>query len=136
MKNYKIASSLMIVHGGLMEIGGCLFALPMLLTNNSGLNQYFTFIVPYFQDNLILMLVMGLLYGIIRIIGAVGLWKNRMWGLILSIINCIITLTLIAFMLPAGILDGVFAGIALALILMQYFGKQEIRKGTECSSKA
>ena len=53
-----------------------------------------------------LMLVMGAIYGIVRVIGAVGLWKNKMWGLALSVINCVITMVLMMFMLPAGIMMG------------------------------
>ena len=41
---------------------------------------YISFIVPYFKDHMNLMLVMGAIYGAVRMIGAVGLWKNRMWG--------------------------------------------------------
>ena len=66
------------------------------------------------------------IYGVIRIIGAIGLWKNRMWGLILSIINCILTMALMMFMLPAGIMDGVLACSALVLILIGYFDKKKI----------
>jgi len=49
-----------------------------------------------------------------------------MWGLILSVINCVITLTLMMFLLPAGIMDGILAGSALVLILIQYFGEKKI----------
>lgn len=40
--------------------------------------------------------------------------------------NCIITITLMMFLLPAGIMDGILAGCALILILMQYFGDKKI----------
>ena len=89
-------------------------------------NQYFSFIVPYFRENMNLMLVMGAIYGIVRIIGAIGLLKNRMWGLVLSVINCVITMALMMFMLPAGIMDGILATTALILMLTQYFGNREI----------
>ena len=69
---------------------------------------------------------MGAIYGIVRIIGAVGLLKNRMWGLVLSVINCVITITLMMFLLPAGIMDGILAGSALILILMQYYGDKKV----------
>ncbi len=49
-----------------------------------------------------------------------------MWGFVLSIINCVITMTLMIFMLPAGIMDGIFACIALLLILTQYYGDKKI----------
>lgn len=128
MKNYKIASILMIIHGGFMEIGGCLALIPVLILGSDKFNieQYFSFIVPYFQENLYLMMVMGAIYGMVRIIGAIGLLNNRMWGLVLSVINCIITMALMMFMLPAGIVDGIFACSSLILILLQYFGDKKI----------
>jgi hypothetical protein len=60
------------------------------------------------------------------LIGAIGILKNRMWGLALSIINCAITLTLMMFLLPVGIMDGILAGCALVLILTQYFNDRKI----------
>jgi len=128
MKKYRIAAVLMIIHGGFMELGGCLMVLLILLLggNSAGANQYISFIVPYFQENLLLMMIMGGIYGIVRVIGAIGLLKNRMWGLALSIINCIVTMVLMMFMLPAGIMDGVLSCTALILILMQYFKGKKI----------
>ena len=128
MKKYKIASILMFVHGAFMEIGGCLCLIPIFVIGSDkfDINQYFSFIVPYFKDNMNLMLIIGAIYGIIRVIGAVGLWKNRMWGLTLSIINCVITMALMMFMLPAGIIDGILASCSLILILIGYFGDKKI----------
>lgn len=128
MKKYKIAALVMIIHGGLMELGGIFAMIPALLigTDKYDIGQYFEFKLQYFQDNLYLMMVMSAIYGTLRLIGAVGLLKNRMWGLVLSVINCIITLALIMFLLPAGIMDGILAGSALILILIQYFGKKKI----------
>ena len=63
-----------------------------------------------------------------RLIGAIGLLKNRMWGLALSVINCVITLALMMFLLPAGVMDGILAGSALVLLLMQYFGDKKIQE--------
>lgn len=128
MKNYKIAAILMIIHGGFMELGGSLALIPVLLFRNDTVKveQYFSFIVPYLQENIYLMMVMGGIYGISRLIGAIGLLKNRLWGLALSVINCVITMALMIFMLPAGIMDGLLACTALILMLTQYFGKRKI----------
>ena len=128
MKKYKIASVLMMIHGAFMEIGGCFCLIPIFIlgADKFNINEYISFIVPYFQENMDLMLIMGMLYGIVRVIGAVGVWKNRMWGLVLSILNCIITMILMMFMLPAGIMDGVLACSSLILILTQYFGDKKI----------
>ncbi len=118
----------MIVHGGFMELGGALAMLPVLLigTDAYDIGQYFSFKLPYFQDNLYMMMAMGAVYGMLRIIGAIGLLKNRLWGLSLSLINCVITIALMMFLLPAGIVDGILAGSALVLILLQYFGNRRI----------
>jgi len=128
MKKYKIASVLMMIHGAFMEIGGCFCLIPIFIlgADKFNINEYISFIVPDFQENMDLMLIMGMLYGIVRVIGAVGLWKNRMWGLVLSILNCIITMILMMFMLPTGIMDGVLACSSLILILTQYFGDKKI----------
>lgn len=128
MRNYKIASVLMLIQGGIMEIGGglCFIALLIIGAGKIDISQYFSFIVPYFQENIHLAIFMGLPNGIIRVIGAIGLWKNKMWGLALSVINCIITMALMMFMLPVGILDAIFTCSALALILIQYFGDKKI----------
>jgi len=127
MRNYRIAAVLMIIHGAFMEIGGGLCLIPVFLAGDKfNLNEYFSFIVPYFQEHMVLMLIMGAIYGILRIIGAIGLWRNRMWGLALSVINCVITLMSMMFVLPASIVDGIFAGSALVLILTQYFSNKTI----------
>lgn len=128
MKRYKIASILMIIHGAFMEIGGCLCLIPVFVMGSDELdiNEYISFIVPYFQSHMELMLIMGAIYGTVRVIGAVGLWQNKMWGLVLSVINCVLTMALMMFMLPAGVMDGILACSALILILTQYFGNQRI----------
>ena len=128
MKRYKIAAWLMIIHGGFMEIGGVLCALPALILGSGkfDIGQYFSFNLQYFQDNLYMILFMGAIFGVMRIIGAIGLLKNRMWGLALSVINCVVTMILMMFMLPFGIQDGLLACIALVLILTQYFGNRKI----------
>ena len=61
MKKYKIAAILIIIHGGFMEIGGVLAMIPALMvgTDKFDIGQYFSFKLPYFQDNLNMMIVMG-----------------------------------------------------------------------------
>lgn len=128
MKKYKIAAVLMIIHGGFMEIGGCFAIIPALILGSDrfDIGQYFSFRLPYFQENLYMMIIMGAIYGAVRVIGAIGLLKNKMWGLALSVINCVRTMALMMFLLPAGIMDGIFACSALILMLTQYFGDKKI----------
>lgn len=130
MKKYRVAAALMILHGACMEIGGFLCILPCLLLDDLpfDIDSFFSFRLPYFQENLYLISVTGAIYGTLRLIGAVGLLKNRMWGLALSVINCVMTLLLMMFLLPAGIIDGLLAGGALLLILPSYFGEKKIQE--------
>lgn len=131
MRNYRIASVLMIIQGAVMEIGGILFLALILIFGGPDLemNMDYSFIVPYFAENLYLMMPMSIIFGVVRIIGAVGLWRNRMWGLVLSVINCVVTMVLMLFMLPAGIADGLLSCTALILILVQYYGTRKIIEG-------
>lgn len=128
MKKYKIAAILMIIHGGFMELGSILAMIPALIlgTDKFDIGQYFEFKLSYFQENLNMMMVMSAIYGVLRLIGAIGLLKNKMWGLAISVITCVITLTLMMFLLPAGIMDGILAGSVLTLILIQYYGDKKI----------
>lgn len=75
---------------------------------------------------------MGGIYVIVRVLGAIALLKNGMWGFVLSIINCLITMALMIFMLPSGIIDGILACTALILILAQHFGNKKIIELSSC----
>lgn len=130
MKKYKIAAVLLLIHGGFFEITGLLSIIPIILFGSDSFEtvKYISFIVPYLQDNIILMCIMSGIYGTMRIISAIGLLKNRMWGFILALINCIITMALMIFMLPAGIMDGIFSCTIIVILLVQYFGKNKINE--------
>ena len=128
MRKYRIASFLMIVHGGFMELGGavCFICAMLLGQDKFDIGKYFSFKLPYFEENLYMMIFLGAIYGTARMIGAVGLLKNRLWGVVLSVINCTVTIILMMFLLPSGLIDGLLAYSALILILTQYFGEKEI----------
>lgn len=61
-----------------------------------------------------------------EVVGAIGVLRNRIWGLALSVINCVVTMALMIFLLPAGLVDGVLAGTALILLLTAYFGTRPL----------
>lgn len=129
-RNIRIAALLMMFQGIVME-GLPLLALPVLLILNvdaSELSRGFSFIVPFFDEHLYLMMAMSGIFGALRVAGAIGLLKNRLWGYWFSIVNCTITLVLMIFMLPAGIADGLLAGGALLLLLVAKFGDTPILK--------
>jgi uncharacterized membrane protein (UPF0136 family) len=116
----------MIAHGGVMELGLSLALFLLLALGNTGAASHFSFIVPYLQENMPLMLIMGCIFGAVRLTGAIALLQNRLWGLALSIINCAVTMVLMIFMLLAGVIDGIFACLALILLLTEHFSGRKI----------
>ena len=118
----------MLVQGVVMEGGVfvALIVLQLLGVSQAAAGERFSFIVPYLQENLYLMMVMSGLFGALRVIGAIGVLRNRLWGLVLALANCVITLALMIFLLPAGIVDGVLAGGALILLLQGWLGSAPI----------
>lgn len=127
----------MIVQGALMELAPALALGPLLLAgvDVDTLGRSFSFALPYLQDNLAQMMVMAGIFGAVRVIGAIGLWRGRMWGLALSVINCAVTMVLMIFMLPAGIADGLLSCTALVLMLTAYFGDRSITTGADATAR-
>lgn len=125
-----LAAWLLLLQGGLMEFGTFLGFIVLVTAgvSQADVSTHFSFIVPFFNEHLFLMMVMSGVFGALRTIGAIGLWKNRMWGYTLSIINCVVTLVLMLFMLPAGIVDGLLSGGGLVLLLMARYGNAPIEQ--------
>ena len=122
---YRWAAGLLLVQGILMEglvFIGVLVLLALGIPQTTIVENADVFALSYLQENLYLMMAMSGLFATLRVLGAVGLLRNRLWGLALSMINCIMTLTLMVFLLPAGLLDGVLSGSALVLMLLARFG--------------
>ena len=107
---------------GLVAIGLCVL-ISMDIDQNVLNENAEIFALPYLQDNLYLMMAMSGVFAVLRVIGGVALWRNRVWGLALSLVNCAVTLVLMIFLLPAGIADGLLSGAALVLILHGWLGK-------------
>lgn len=80
------------------------------------------FALGYLNDNLYLMMAMSGIFAALRIVGAVGILRNRLWALVLTLFNCATTLVLMVFLLPAGLLDGLLTGAALVLVLSAWLG--------------
>ena len=127
-KRLKIAAILMIIHGVLMEAAPGLLLMPFVATSSNAEEIPPIFAFDFFRNNLALMLPMAVIFGVTRVIGAVGVLRNRKWGFILSVINCMTTMNLMLFRIPAGIADGILACTALVLLLAGYFNKQEIKR--------
>lgn len=132
-RHLKVAAVLQLIQGVLME-GLPFLALWVVLAlgiDASILAHGVSFIVPFFNDHLFLMMGMSGVFAALRIVASIGVLKNRMWGYALSVVNCVVTLVLMSFMLPAGILDGLLAGGALIFLLLARFGSSLILPAVE-----
>lgn len=129
LRMLRAAAVLILIQGVLMEglvvIGLCgLVALG--IRQDTVTERAEIFALPFLQDNLYLMMAMSGIFAALRIIAAVALWRDRLWGFALALIMCGVTLVLMIFMLPAGIADGVLSGAALVLLLRGLFGDRRI----------
>jgi hypothetical protein len=125
---FALAAWLLIAQSVLMELGAAVM-LPVLLVigvDQSAIGAHFSFIVPFFQEHLYLLMAMSGVFGVLRLVGAVAMLRDRLWGLGVSVVMCVVTLVLMIFMLPAGILDGMLSGGAIILILRGWFGSGRI----------
>jgi hypothetical protein len=115
----RIASVLLILHG-LIEIAGLAFVsnLPNTLAGFGGLTG------PLLEENAKAIAIIGLLWGIARLIAAWGCWSLRKWGLVLGMIVSAATMVAGIAIIPAGMTDTLLAMPALILLLYAWFGNE------------
>jgi hypothetical protein len=116
-------SAILLIIYGLIEI------LPVLLMKrqkNINTDRGPKFIFKPLQDNAKMTQLLGGIIGVIRIIAAIGIMMNLMWGFALGVLICVITYAIMTFYLPFGIMDGVLSGIILLVLLITYFGGKTI----------
>lgn len=90
------------------------------------MSRGFSFVVPFFDENLALMMALSGVFATLRVVAAIGLLRNRMWGYASSLVIGCVTLVLMVFLLPAGNADGVLSGAALMLLLRVRYGTDPI----------
>ncbi|MGO2750444.1 MAG: hypothetical protein ACTIA6_10380 [Pseudoclavibacter sp.] len=91
------------------------------------------FALPYLNENLYLMMAMSGIFGALRVTGAVAMARGQLWGLVLSLFNCGVTLVLMIFLLPPGLIDGLLTGSALVLILSGWLRGRPIVEESQAS---
>ena len=129
MIRLRWAGALLLVQGILMEalvFIGVVVLLLLRVPQSAITDRAEIFALPYLNDNLYLMMAMSGIFAALRIVGAVGMMRNRLWALVLSLFNCGATLVLMIFLLPAGLLDGIFTGTALVLMLSAWLGPHRL----------
>ncbi|WP_445337094.1 hypothetical protein [Clavibacter sp. CFBP 8614] len=125
-RELRAAAVLLLVQGALMEglvAVGLVVLLALGIPQATITDHADVFALAYLRENLYPMMAMSGIFAALRITAGVGLWRDRLWGLALAAILCVVTLVLMVFLLPAGILDGVLSGSALVLLLHARLGR-------------
>jgi hypothetical protein len=120
-----VAAIALILHG-VIEVSPILFQ-RRLSGAGSKSWQGPEFIFKPLQANLKVTTAVGYIFGAVRIIAAVAILFNLLWGWWLGIIISVVTYVILTIFLPMGIFDGIFSGIALVGLLIGYFGSQVIK---------
>lgn len=71
-------------------------------------------------------MIMSGIFGVLRLLGGIGILRDRLWGLAVTAVMCGVALALVIFLLPAGIFDGLLSGGALVLIAFAWFGSRSL----------
>ena len=115
----RFAGILLIIHG-LIELAGLALinSMPHALISFGGLTD------KLLEQNAFVIAIFGALWGITRIIAAVGAWSLRKWALSLGISLSIITMVAAIMIIPAGVTDTFLALPTLILLLYAWFGNK------------
>ena len=113
MTRYKVAAIIIIVHGAIELI----FTLPIWLIEGAP-----SVFIPIAAPPHNIEVIIGSVWGILRLISGIGLYRNLIWGYALTFINCVFAITMI-LLAPLGIIGGILWGIVFILICSQCFAE-------------
>ena len=118
MNHIRSASTVLFIHGVIETFSSLMSFAPSDKIKNH------IFALPFLKENLITVGAVGAIFGILRIIAAIGLRRERLWSWYLAVVMCVITLALMIFMVPSGIGDGILTGLAIVWLLIGRYGRE------------
>jgi hypothetical protein len=113
------SAALLILHG-IIEI---LPALMIFLPASDFAPQ---FIIGDLAAHWQMTLGFSVVCGLLRLAAAAGILRKMLWGWLLGIILSVITLTVLTWYLPMGVMDAVFSGPVLLLLLVGRYPEAKI----------
>lgn len=120
-----IAGSVLVLHS-LMEFA----ALPSLFRFKPGTpasgHGVPAFVFEPLQTNLRATMAIGVIFGVLRLAAAIGIFLNLVWGLWLGATVSVVTLVVKTLYLPIGVIDGILSSAALILPFIAFFGSRAI----------
>lgn len=112
----------------LIEISDCIVAVLMALglLGNYYPKMLFQEMQALFDNQAAWLVPLFLFYTSLRVISAIGLWRNRMWGFWLALFVSAATLIMAPLLLPFTTIEMLLNGILVAILLMGFFGETPI----------
>jgi hypothetical protein len=114
-----IAAAVLILHG-LIEV------LPALMLLFPAADFAPQFIIGDIAANWEMTLGFSIVCGLLRLAAGAGILRKMLWGWLLGIILSVITLTVLTWFLPMGVMDAVFSGPVLLLLLIGRYPEAKI----------
>lgn len=124
---FRIVAIMLAIYT-LIEVSDCI----TLLLMNFGVinNPYPTMILPEF-NNLIInhplwLLPVFLYFTLLRLVSALGMFRQRMWGFWTTVLVCTSTILWAPFLMPLTGFEMLIDGAILFLLLLGYLGRRSI----------
>ena len=122
----NIAGALQLLWGGIEFL---FMILSILWAAGLVGSPYPDFIFPTAQEimsvPLLTALIMGMM-GYMRIMGGIGLFRDKLWGLALTLVVSFWTMMGIVQMAPPAIIDALVCSLIVTFALMGYFGNKSL----------
>jgi uncharacterized membrane protein (DUF2068 family) len=74
------------------------------------------------------LMIVGLIWGVTRVVAASGIWRNRTWAITLGVVMSTITMTVALDAGPTGVVDAVLSAPVLIVLLHAWFGQEASRQ--------
>ncbi len=114
-----IAAALLLLHG-LIEVVPAVF---LFVPAGDFAPQ---FIIGDIAAHWQMTLGFSVICGLLRLAAGAGILRKMLWGWLLGIILSVITLTVLTWFLPMGVMDALFSGPVLLLLLIGRFPDTKI----------
>jgi hypothetical protein len=128
-KSLFVASILMLIYS-VLEMADSIVILLMILNIVPNLLLIFNFEVQLIQtlleSQLLSLAPIFWAFTLMRVVSAVGLFKNRLWGFWIGIISLIITMILSIVFVPFSSFELLACSVILILLVVGYFKKKPL----------
>ena len=128
-KSLFVASILMLIYS-VLEMADSIVILLMILNLVPNLLLIFNFEVQLIQTLLesqpLSLAPIFWAFTLMRVVSAVGLFKNRLWGFWIGIINLIVTMILSIMFVPFSSFELLACSVILILLVVGYFKKKPL----------